>query len=151
MSAFVVLAGCAFVFSLLATPLLQTLALRLNLVDRPNDPRKAHAVPVPRIGGVAIFSAYIAAFVGLALYSGYGVEVLHRAVPRLVAIGPALFLVFLVGLWDDIAGLGPYYKLAGQCVAAIYVIWRGIHIPVLGSYVLSLWIAIPLSVFWLIG
>jgi UDP-GlcNAc:undecaprenyl-phosphate GlcNAc-1-phosphate transferase len=127
------------------------LALRLNLVDRPNDPRKSHAVPVPRIGGLAIFSGYVVAFGALALYSGYGVEVLHRAVPRLVAIGPALVLVFVVGLWDDIAGLGPYFKLAGQLVAAIYVTWHGIQIPVLGSYILNPWVAIPLSVFWLIG
>src|SRR5215471_4327904 len=151
MHAFVVLAGCGFLFSLVVTPLLRALALRLSLVDRPNDPRKSHAVPVPRIGGVAIFSGYIAAFGALALYSGYGVEVLHRAVPRLVAIGPALALVFVVGLWDDLVGLGPYIKLSGQLVAAIYVMWRGIHVPVLGSYILSPWVAIPLSVLWLIG
>lgn len=151
MSAFIVLAAFAFFFTLMATPLLSSLALRFELVDSPNDPRKSHAVPVPRIGGAAIFVGYIAAFGALALSSGYGAEVLHRAIPRLVAIGPGLLIVFGVGLWDDIGGLGPYGKLAGQLAAAIYVTWNGVYIPVLGSYLLSPLIAIPLSIVWLIG
>jgi UDP-GlcNAc:undecaprenyl-phosphate GlcNAc-1-phosphate transferase len=146
-----VLAASAFFCSLLTTPLLRSLALRYQLVDRPDDPRKSHAVPVPRVGGAAIVSAYVAAFGTLALFSGYGVELLHRAVPRLVAIVPALGIIFLVGLWDDIAGLGPYVKLLGQLVAAVYVTSRGVHIVVLGSHVLSPWSAMPLSILWLIG
>jgi UDP-GlcNAc:undecaprenyl-phosphate GlcNAc-1-phosphate transferase len=150
-SAFVLLAASAFFFSLLATPLLRSLALRYRLLDSPNDPRKSHSAPVPRIGGAAILLAYIAAFGVLALFSGYGVEVLHRAVPRLIAIGPALLIIFFIGFWDDIAGLGPYRKLLGQLLAAVYVTWNGVHILCLGSYVVSSWIALPLSIVWLIG
>src|SRR6266436_1781710 len=102
MSPLILLAACAFLVSLIGTPLFRSLALRWGFVDMPDELRKSHTGPIPRVGGVAIFTAYIAAFGMLALFSGYGSEVLRRGVPRVIAIGPAILLMFMVGLWDDL-------------------------------------------------
>jgi len=44
----------AFLFTLIATPVVKKLALHYGLVDKPSA-RKVHEVAVPRIGGIAIF------------------------------------------------------------------------------------------------
>jgi len=44
--------------SLLATPIVKRLALRLGAVDLP-DERKIHKEPMPRLGGLAIYAAFI--------------------------------------------------------------------------------------------
>ena len=51
------LAFASFVLSLFLTPLVRNLALRVGLVDRPDDQRKTHKTPVPRVGGIAVIAA----------------------------------------------------------------------------------------------
>ena len=48
----------AFVASIILTPLVRRLAFRIGAVDRPNY-RKVHASIMPRIGGLAIFGAFL--------------------------------------------------------------------------------------------
>ena len=52
------IAACLFALAL--TPLVMRLAVKLGAVDQPND-RKAHALPMPRMGGVAVFVSFILA------------------------------------------------------------------------------------------
>src|SRR5260370_2701610 len=87
----------------------------------------------------------------LALFSSYGGEVLRRGVPRVIAIGPAVLLVFIVGLYDDLVGMSAHRKLLGQSVAATYVSLNGLTISCLGSHILPQWVAVPLTILWLIG
>ena len=42
----------AFLVTLLVTPLMRRLAIRNGVIDRPDDPRKAHRIPVAYLGGV---------------------------------------------------------------------------------------------------
>ena len=48
----------AIILSLNFTWLVLKLAIKLNIVDRPNAARKFHARPVPLLGGLAIFTAF---------------------------------------------------------------------------------------------
>ena len=50
--------AAAFVASIILTPLVIKLAFRIGAVDRPNY-RKVHASVMPRIGGLAIFGAFL--------------------------------------------------------------------------------------------
>jgi len=59
----VALGFTAFVLCFLLTPLCRNLSLRFNIVDHPDNDRKFHAAPIPRIGGVAIVLAYAGASV----------------------------------------------------------------------------------------
>src|SRR5205085_10622919 len=60
-----------------------------------------------------------------------------------------------LGLWDDLRGVPPLAKLAGQAIAALVVVWAGFRIDVLvlpPSHLVGLgWAAIPVTVLWLVG
>ena len=47
----------AAVVSFAATPLVKKLAVSVGAVDVPKDNRRMHKVPIPRLGGLAIFIA----------------------------------------------------------------------------------------------
>ena len=49
----------AAVLSHLLTPLLRRAALRLHILDWPDGRLKTHAAPVPYLGGVAIYLAFL--------------------------------------------------------------------------------------------
>ena len=51
----------AFLFALIATPLVKKLIVQFDLVDEPSD-RKVHERALPRIGGVAIILAFLFSF-----------------------------------------------------------------------------------------
>jgi UDP-GlcNAc:undecaprenyl-phosphate GlcNAc-1-phosphate transferase len=98
----------AGLLAFIATPLTRILARRVGLVDQPGL-RKAHRVPVPLMGGLAMYAALILAFVAFGnrtwWYEGIGI------------LGGAT-LLFFTGLWDDRYGMPVWIKLGAQCVAA---------------------------------
>ena len=51
----------AFLITYLAIPVVKKLALKINAVDHPNDERKIHDVPIPRLGGLAIYAGFMVA------------------------------------------------------------------------------------------
>ena len=51
----------AFVISFGATPLVKMLAQKMGVMDVPKDNRRMHKVPIPRMGGLAIFLAFFLA------------------------------------------------------------------------------------------
>lgn len=105
----------AFVVTLLATPLVRRMALRANVIDHPNDPRKLHASPVAYLGGLAVFAGLIAALVISYTFLD-GVAARYRQVPFAVVLG--MVAITFTGLADDLWGWDPRLKIAGQLVAA---------------------------------
>ena len=49
----------ALVISFLATPVVKTFAYKVGAIDVPKDARRMHKVPIPRLGGLAIFFGFI--------------------------------------------------------------------------------------------
>ncbi len=146
---FLLLAILSLILSLTLTPLVRILALRFNLVDLPDNKRKVHKKPIPRVGGIAVGAAYFlslmaAAGVLLSSHSGPGTQL---AAVRLMA--PAALVIFLVGLADDIFDLKPHYKFGVQLVAASMVVAAGLRFHTLGGLELHPILSIGVSVFWL--
>lgn len=146
------LAGIAFLISLILTPYVRDIARKLNLMDRPDSSRKFHSEPIPRVGGVSIAIAYALsfAFILVAPYRGLPFD-LHAVIPRALILLPAAGLVFAIGLADDIWGLKPWHKLAGQIAAALLAFWAGVRVDVLQWHHLHFWISLPVTVLWLVG
>ena len=51
--------AAAVAISFLSTPLVKTLAYKVGAIDVPKDSRRMHKVPIPRLGGLAIFLAFL--------------------------------------------------------------------------------------------
>lgn len=141
----------AFCSSLLLTPLVRHVALRLGILDQPSG-RTIHTVPTPRLGGVAI-----ALSMGLSLLFAMSFSDLTEGTElmTLAPIGIGAAIVWLGGLWDDLRPLPNWAKALIQALAAIVTIWLGVRIEavsVLGDWSLPLGIlGLPLTFLWILG
>ncbi|MFN7183299.1 MAG: MraY family glycosyltransferase [Thermomonas haemolytica] len=125
--------------------LLQPLARRLNLLDHPAG-RKAHAVPTPVTGGIAIFIACTVLF----LWSD---STSRAAYSFLVASA----LLIVLGVIDDLRDLRWYWRILGQTAATLIIIyWGGVRVeyigPVFGMSPTALgWLSVPFTIFATLG
>ncbi len=111
----------AFVVCSIFIILLIPVAIKVRLVDRPND-RKIHKCDTPVIGGIAIFFALLT-----------GLMVSEIDLNEYSYILLASFIIFLVGVVDDYRELSPILRIALQLIAAfIVVIGGGIELESLG-------------------
>ena len=125
----------ALVLAIGATPVARWLAPRVGVMDRP-EARKVHHHPVPRMGGVAIYLAVVAA----AFVLGE-----RRNFNQFGSILVGATGVSFMGLVDDRWGLRPLVKLIGQILAALLLYGSGIYVglfhhPLLNLLATVLWI-----------
>ena len=142
----------SFLVALLATPTIRRVANGRGWVDAPDtgavQARKLHRAPIPRLGGVAIFLAYVVAFAVLAVAPLKGSRLVDFEVVGRLA--PAVVLIFLVGLVDDLWGLAAWQKLLGQLVAAGAAAAAGVTLGSVGGYPVPGWAQLPLTLGWLV-
>ena len=150
MHALVAFGTLAFVLCLILTPLCRNLSIRLGLVDEPDEVRKFHGKPIPRIGGVPIVLSYAAALAIMLIAAPHWARLSVQHRDLILELLPAASVIFFTGLIDDLLTLKPWQKLSGQFIAAALVVWRIAPIT-LSGHTNSLWITVPLSMFWLIG
>ena len=141
----------AAVTALLATPLVMMLASRTGALDMP-DARKVHKKPIPRIGGIGIYAAFIISMVLVRMFAELTGELLW-GVSGLILSGT---LIMLVGIIDDYKNLPAKLKLLGQIfAAAVLVLGFDVRIDFItdpfGDYIYLEWFAVPATIFWLVG
>src|SRR5215813_9625854 len=138
MSDFLPIIVVGFAASIGLTPLTRQLARRIGLVDKPNA-RKVHRTPIPLMGGLAIYLAFILALLMFSRWPNYLVEM------GAIVLG-ATFLA-AVGFVDDRLELSPRAKFAAEFIAAGTVLLAGIRIELFDSLLINL----LLSTFWIVG
>ncbi|MDP1393448.1 MULTISPECIES: glycosyltransferase family 4 protein [Lysinibacillus] len=142
----------AFVASILLTPLVKRLAFRIGAVDAPNY-RKVHARIMPRLGGLAIFLAFI---IGVTILYSFLVHTKHGSNEALLAIIFGACIIVITGVIDDMREISAKAKMLGQLVAALIVVFVGgieiemVNLPFLGTLDFGL-LSIPLTIIWIIG
>ncbi len=140
--AFIVAIAVAFA----CTPAVKMLAIKMKAVDVPKDNRRMHKIPIPRMGGLAIFAGFL---VSALLFVPLGNEF------RAILIGALILIV--VGIVDDIVALNAKIKFAAQMVAALIPVLAGVNIdgfanPFAQDHYSALGIfSIPVSVIWIVG
>src|SRR5580658_4269778 len=103
--------------SYLLTPAVRSLAFRFGVVDLPND-RRPHRHPTARAGGIAVFIAVqVACLLAFALPWPRHSGGLDFSWWQRFAV--ASLILFVVGIVDDVRGMKPLVKLAGQALAAL--------------------------------
>ena len=136
--------AAAFLAAIILTPLVIKLAFRIGAVDHPNY-RKVHASAMPRIGGVAIFGAFVIGYLLLRPSDEHAIGILVGAV-----------IIIVTGFLDDMLDITAKAKLLGQLAAAIVVVtWGGlqiefINLPFFGPFDFG-YLSIPITILWIIG
>ena len=107
----------AAVVSFAATPLVKKLAVSVGAMDIPKDNRRMHKTPIPRLGGLAIFAAFV---VSVLLFAQINREM------RGILIGS--LIIVILGVLDDIYSLRALPKFLVQILAAVVVVLHGCRI-----------------------
>lgn len=106
----------AYVISYISMPAVIRIAELKEFIDSPDGKRKLHKRIVPTMGGVGIFAAFMIS------YSVWGQVVSLSSFPFFIA---ALFILFLMGVRDDIVELTPFKKFAIQLIASVILVAGG--------------------------
>ena len=145
------LGAIAFLISLLLTPLVRDIFLKIGVVDEPDGERKLHRKSIPRVGGIAVFLSYTIAFAVVAIFinplntrDSYSLDSFNW-------LFAGMTVIFATGLLDDLLTLRPKQKLFGQMIAAILVWCGGIEINLFPDSPAAHWISLPFTVFWVVA
>ncbi|MGB0424520.1 MAG: glycosyltransferase family 4 protein [Flavobacteriales bacterium] len=146
----------AFLLVFIAMPSLIKVAKLKHLVDEPGEARKLHRRSVPTIGGILIFAGTI---LGYSLWFpsqnpsqlGMNYDTLS-ALHEFKFLVASMFILFFLGLKDDIIGVSPSKKLlVHMTVGAILVLMADIRITdfwgLFGADTIPLWASIIFSIF----
>lgn len=131
-----------------ATPLVKILAYKVGAIDVPKDNRRMHKVPIPRLGGLAIFLAFL---LGVLLFAEIDRQM------QGILLGAVMIVV--LGVLDDIMTLKALPKFIVQIAAAGVAVFHGCTIDTISNpnlfssvpYIdLGIW-AVPVTIIWIVA
>jgi UDP-GlcNAc:undecaprenyl-phosphate GlcNAc-1-phosphate transferase len=145
----------AATFSLFLTPWVIKFARWVGAIDQPGE-RKAHSVPMPRLGGVAVFLSFFLALAAVYLLDPKFIIGSWLLTSEGTLLGACLFLVMLLGFWDDLKSLKPSQKFGIQVLLASVVYLAGFRISgvtdAFGAGPLDVrTFDYPLTILWIVG
>lgn len=140
----------ALVISFLMTPVVKTFAYKVGAVDVPKDARRMHKVPIPRLGGLAIFIGFMVSVLILGNVRGNG---------QMQSILLGSVIIVVLGVVDDIMALPAMLKFVVQIAAALIPALNGVVIQAFSNpniFSDSLYwvlgpLSVPFTVLWIVG
>ncbi len=124
----------SFLGAALLVPLIMKLAIRLKVVDNPvASSRKIHKLPIPLLGGTAIF---IVSSLGILIFNYFSL-----ANFSLISDGHLLWvllgglILILGGYLDDKYNLKPYHQIFFPILATLIIIFSGIKISYVSNFI----------------
>lgn len=102
-----------FLVSYILVKVSKKIAIHVGAMDKPNK-RKIHKKPMPRLGGLGIYGAFV-----------FGYIMYGNITTQMLSILIASFMILLLGVFDDINPIRAKYKLLVHLIAAIIVVFYG--------------------------
>lgn len=147
----IILVICAFLMavalSFVLTPFAKKFAFRVGAIDVPKDNRRMHKHPIPRLGGIAIFTSFFLCVIVLSI------DFIDNEI-RGILLGA--MIIVILGVVDDVLALKPLVKGIPQIFAVFLPAFFGVRIerfpnfgagrayielPIIWQYVITmLWI-----------
>ena len=136
----------------ITAPLSIKVAHVMGIIDQPKDARRVHKKPIPRFGGMSIF---LGSMVAMTIPAAMN----HKIMVAMLGG----FMMYIVGILDDMYDLKPAVKFLGQVVIASTVYALGIRISFISNYfgatatgpnanvILSAGVAYIITVLWIVG
>jgi UDP-GlcNAc:undecaprenyl-phosphate GlcNAc-1-phosphate transferase len=129
----------SFLLSNLLTPIVEKIGWKFKLLDYPSK-RKIHKKPIPRVGGVAIFIAFI-----VTVFRNF------RFPPEVLGVLIGATVLFLFEILDDIFNISAFVRLFGQILASIVLIVFGVSISLIPQIPGEKIIEYILTIIWVVG
>ncbi|MFC6259972.1 glycosyltransferase family 4 protein [Levilactobacillus fujinensis] len=135
------------IISAVLTPFVRRFAFQIGAVDKPNQ-RRVNKIPMPTIGGLAIFIAFTFSTMFL----------LRDQMPtqQLWGLFGGECIIVAEGMIDDIFELKPRQKVLGQLLAALEVYFvagvrmRYLTLPFFGVWHFG-WLSLPITLLWIVA
>ena len=133
------------IISAILTPFVRRIAFKIGAVDKPNA-RRVNKVPMPTMGGLAIFMAF-----NFSLFFLLRNQIPN---PQFYGIFFGECIIMLTGIIDDIFELKPSQKMIGILLAALVVYWFAevqmttLTLPFIGIVSLG-WLSLPITLLWI--
>ncbi len=136
------------VLSFILSPIAKKTAYKIGAIDVPKDDRRMHKEPIPRLGGLAVFFAFLVTVLLLVPMNRELQGILLGAV-----------IIVVLGVIDDSVSLPAMVKFVVQIFAALVVVYHGTRIDVISNvnifsdtayFSLGGW-GIPVTVFWIVA
>jgi UDP-GlcNAc:undecaprenyl-phosphate GlcNAc-1-phosphate transferase len=145
----------SFLISLALTPLVRRKATEWGAVARPDNGRHIHLRPTPRLGGIAIYLAFVLTLLCVPFLGNLVTTHFHASLPTLIAVLAPATLIFLFGIYDDFRGSAAALKIIFQLIAAVMVYAGGLRIenlsvPFGDSWELPILLSFPLTALWIV-
>jgi UDP-GlcNAc:undecaprenyl-phosphate GlcNAc-1-phosphate transferase len=153
---YLVVFAASLLLSFVLTWYVRNLATEHGWFAHPDADRHLHNIPVPRLGGIAIFLSFLVS-IGIGLFIGWVRPSLSAGFSA-GTLGTILLpglLIFLLGVYDDVRTVGPYFKFTIQAIAGSMLFAGGLRIlglPVLfGFHHFSVFIGLPVTIVWVLA
>ncbi len=159
MRSYVTLFLLSFIAALALTPIVRRKATEWGAIAMPDGEsggRHIHAKPTPRLGGIAIYLAFVASLACVPLMTNMVGDIFRANLPKLLMLLAPATLIFLFGIYDDFRNVGATEKVIVQTIAAAMIFFAGFRIenissPSGGHWHLPLWLSFVLTAIWVIG
>lgn len=102
-----------FIVSFFLVKVSKKIAYHVGALDKPNK-RKIHTKPMPRLGGLGIYGAFV-----------FGYIMYGTLTTQMLSILISSFLILLLGVLDDIKPIRAKYKILVHLIAAVIVVFYG--------------------------
>lgn len=141
-------AAVSFLTTYLCTPPVKTFAETVGAIDVPEDGRRVHTRPVPRMGGIAIFAGIL-----------FSLLVFVEIDTKVLGLILGASIIAVMGALDDIISINAWIKLLAQIAAAFVAIRCGIVFDAISNpnflsantTIYIGWLSVPLTVLWIVG
>jgi UDP-GlcNAc:undecaprenyl-phosphate GlcNAc-1-phosphate transferase len=142
----------ALLISFILTWFVRDLALGRGWAPPPSSGRHIHEVPLPRLGGIAIYATFVSV-IGILIIAShlFNFSLGFSTRTALILVGSST-IVFLLGIYDDARAARPVIKLTIQGLAATLLFFAGFRVfqlPLFGFEHFG-WVALPLTILWVL-
>lgn len=136
------------IISYAATPHVKNLAHKVGAIDVPKDNRRMHKQPIPRLGGLAIYLAFL-----------FTVLIFGDVDRQMQGILLGTVMIVVLGVLDDIMTLKALPKFLVQIAAAGVAVYHGCVIQFFSNpnvfsetaYLNLGWLSVPVTIIWIVA
>lgn len=146
----------SLVLTLVITPLVRRKAIEWGVIDLPDGGRRIHQQPTPRLGGIAIYLAFVITLLSIPLLGNMVSDTFLENLPKIIALLIPATVILLFGIYDDFRATSVTVKIIVQTIVSIIVYALGFRIhqvslPFGETWQLIPLLSFPLTALWIIG